>query len=339
MLKSVALLLIALWLARALLRRLSAITLEDRVILITGASRGLGLVLARECARAGSRIVICARSAKELADAEADLRRWTRHVLSVSCDLTQPEEVRRLAAAVRARFGGVDILINNAGVIQVGPCDTMTTEDDYEAIRLHVWAPLRLILEVLPDMRRQRWGRIVNISSIGGKISAPHLVPYSASKFALTGLSQGLCAELRKDGVVVTTAYPGLMRTGSPPQATFKGQHRKEYAWFSISDSLPLLTVSARRILWACRCGDVEVIVGWPALVASKIAALFPATTIRWLSLVNRLLPHSGGIGSRRAKGYQSQSRLSPSMWTRLTERAADENNERHHNGSRFDPT
>src|SRR5438270_7691587 len=96
-------------------------------------------------------------------------------------------------------------------------------------------------------MRRRREGRIVNISSIGGKLSMPHLVPYGASKFALTGLSEGMRVELRKDGVFVTTVCPGLMRTGSPVNADFKGKHREEYSWFSISDSLPLLTMSAER--------------------------------------------------------------------------------------------
>src|SRR5918912_3423887 len=123
----------------------------------------------------------------------------------------------------------------------------MTLEDFEQAMAVHFWGPLYATLAVLPQMRARRDGRIVNISSIGGKVSVPHLVPYSASKFALAGLSDGLRAELSKENVIVTTVCPGLMRTGSPRNATFKGKHRDEYAWFSISDALPLTSMSAER--------------------------------------------------------------------------------------------
>src|SRR5204863_5194639 len=123
--------------------------------------------------------------------------------------------------------------------------------------------PLFTTLSVLPAMRRQGEGRIVNISSIGGKIAVPHLLPYDASKFALTGFSEGLRAELLKDGIYVTTVCPGLMRTGSPRNADFKGQHEAEYAWFSIGDSLPGMSMSAEaaaeRIVTAFRQGEAEV--------------------------------------------------------------------------------
>lgn len=94
-------------------------------------------------------------------------------------------------------------------------------------------------------MRRQRGGRIVNVSSVGGKIGVPHLLPYTASKFALTGLSEGLRVELKRERILVTTVCPGLMRTGSPRNALFRGKHKREYAWFAIADSLPLLSISA----------------------------------------------------------------------------------------------
>src|SRR5204862_3041411 len=113
-------------------------------------------------------------------------------------------------------------------------------------------------------MRQREKGRIVNIASIGGKIGIPHLVPYCVGKFALVGYSQGLRAELENNGVVVTTVCPGLMRTGSARKAFFKGQSEAEYAWFKISDSLPLLTISAekaaRDILHACQRGDAQAI-------------------------------------------------------------------------------
>src|SRR5262249_29078614 len=137
--------------------------------------------------------------------------------------------------------------VNNAGIIQVGPMETMTLADYQEAMRVHYWGPLYTALAVLPQMKQRRAGRIVNITSIGGKVAVPHLLPYVGSKFALVGLSEGLRAELMKDGILVTTVVPGLMRTGSPRNAFFKGQNEAEYAWFKIGDSIPVLTTSAER--------------------------------------------------------------------------------------------
>src|SRR5439155_20746967 len=132
------------------------------------------------------------------------------------------------------------------------------------------WSALYTIEAAVPDMIRRGGGRIVNITSIGGKISVPHLLPYCASKFALVGLSEGLHAELKRLGITVTTVVPGLMRTGSPRNADFKGQHRAEFTWFNISDTLPVISMSAeaaaRQIICACKRGDAEVILSLPAM-------------------------------------------------------------------------
>lgn len=322
----------ALMATRALVRKWSAYELRDKSVLITGGSRGLGLVMAREFAREGARVAICARDVEELERARADLAERGARVLAVPCDVTERAQVNELVNVVRDHFGRIDVLVNNAGVIQVGPVEVMTVEDYEEAMRTHFWGPLYATLAVLPEMRGRREGRIVNISSIGGKISVPHLVPYSASKFALVGLSEGLRAELRKDGVMVTTVCPGLMRTGSPRNAIFKGKHRAEYAWFSISDALPVSAMkaerAARQIIAACKRGDAEVVLSIQAELAVKFHGLFPGLTADLLGLINYLLPGAGGIGKRRAKGKDSQSSWSPSLLTVLNEAAARQNNE-----------
>jgi short-subunit dehydrogenase len=322
----------ALFVARSLARRLSGYDLRGKTVLITGGSRGLGLVMAREFAREGAQLAICARDEAELERARANLNKLGARVLAVPCDVTDRSQVNEMVSIVRDRYGQIDVLVNNAGVIQVGPLEVMTVEDYEEAMRVHFWGPLYTTLAVLPEMRRRRDGRIVNISSIGGKISVPHLVPYSASKFALVGLSEGLRAELQKDGVVVTTVCPGLMRTGSPRNATFKGQHRAEYAWFSISDALPVTAMqaerAARQIIEACKRGDAEIVLSIQAQLAVRFHGLFPGLTADLLGLVNRLLPGPGGIGRKRAKGKDRQSELSPSWLTVLNEQAAERNNE-----------
>ena len=306
--------------------------LNGKTVLITGGSRGLGLVMAREFAREGARLVLCARDETELQQAQNDLEQSGAKVMTVPCDVTNKDSVTEMIERVNSRFGGVDVLVNNAGVIQVGPIEVMTPADFEMAMQAHFWGPLNTILAVLPSMRARKSGRIVNISSIGGKVSVPHLVPYSASKFALVGLSKGLRTELMKDGIKVTTVCPGLMRTGSPRNADFKGKHQLEYAWFSISDALPLLTVSAenaaRQVVRACKRGQAELIISIPAKIAVLFESLFPEAMSQILAAVNQVLPGAGGVGTETKKGRESTSAWSPSWLTLLSEEAAVRNNE-----------
>ncbi len=318
--------------ARSLWRQVNTYSFRDRVVLITGGSRGLGLLIARELAREGARLAICARDEDELQKAQTELNRHTE-VIGIPCDIGDRQQVEAFVQAAQHHFGHIDVLINNAGTINVGPMEVMTVEDYEQAMRVHFWGPLYAVLAALPEMRR-RGGRIVNISSIGGKISVPHLLPYCASKFALVGLSEGLRAELRKDGIIVTTICPGLMRTGSPRNANFKGQHEAEYAWFKISDSLPLTSINARRaarqVVEAARHGEAEVVLTVQAKAAALFHGIFPGLTADVLGLVNQLLPDAGGIGAAREKGRESESAWSRSWLTALTDRAAEENNQIH---------
>ena len=302
-----------------------------RVVLITGGSRGLGLEMARLFAAEGARVAICARNDEDLTRAVVELQSLTDAIRLV-CDVTSQEQVDEAVAHVVERWGAIDVLVNNAGIIQVGPLDSMTLDDYRNAFDKHLWGPLYMIQAVLPHMRRQGGGRIVNISSIGGKISVPHLLPYCASKFALVGLSEGLRAELAADNVSVTTVFPGLMRTGSPRNALFKGQHRAEYAWFSISDSLPGITISSRRaarqVLAACRHGRAHLAISLPCKVAIRVHGVFPGLTADVLALVNRSLPSATPGGTESKSGEESFSNWSPSALTWLNERAAAANNE-----------
>jgi NAD(P)-dependent dehydrogenase (short-subunit alcohol dehydrogenase family) len=305
---------------------------KDKVVLITGGSRGLGLVLAREFAAAGARIAICARSAEELAAAKEDLESRGAEVFDAICDVTVQEEIDHLVGDVCMRFGQIDVLVNNAGVIQVGPLAAQTEQDFEDAMDIHFWAPYRMIQTVLPVMRGAGSGRIINIASIGGKVAVPHLAPYCASKFALVGLSSALHAELAKENIFVTTVCPGLMRTGSHVNAYFKGQNEKEYALFSISNALPVSSVSAesaaRQIVRAARRGDAELIISPQAKIAAKMNALFPEMTADILSLVNSLLPANGGIGTAKVRGKESESWIAPSVLTTLADKEIIQNNE-----------
>ncbi|WP_426749423.1 SDR family NAD(P)-dependent oxidoreductase [Myxococcus sp. Y35] len=314
------------------LRRLlrSRYQFKDRTVLITGGSRGLGLVLARQLLKEEARVAICGRDEQTLERAREELERTGGEVYAIPCDVRDPVQVEAMVSAIHEHWGPVDVLINNAGIIQVGPLESMTLEDFQEAVDTHLWAPLYTTLAVLPEMKRRGQGRIVNIASVGGKLSIPHLVPYSASKFALVGLSDGLRAELRQDGILVTTVCPGLMRTGSPRNAYFKGNHEAEYAWFSMGDSLPVTSVSAeqsaRRILDACRRGDAELLLGMPAKLAAVGRALAPDLTATLAAWANRFLPQDSS--QDRYTGSQSETPLTQSWLTELNRRAAERNNE-----------
>jgi len=312
---------------RATRRRQRRWDLRGRVVLVTGGSRGLGLAIAHELVQAGARVAICARDEDTLARARAALSDGGHSVLALTCDVSQPGEVDRMVDRVTTALGPIDALINNAGTIAVGPIETMEPGDFRAAMDTNFWGPLHAILAVLPGMRRRRAGRIVNVASIGGKISVPHLVPYGASKFALVGLSEGLRAELARYGIQVSTICPGLMRTGSPRHALFKGRHRAEYAWFSISDSLPLASMSveraARAVVGALRSGEAERILSAPAVIAALAHGLSPGLVIDLLALVNRALPRAGSGGREPLKGEASTSVLAPSWLTRLGDEAA----------------
>ena len=204
------------------------------------------------------------------------------------------------------------MLINNAGIIQAGPVDHMKLSDYEDAMDTHFWGPLYMVVAALPHMRRQGDGRVVNISSIGGRIAVPHLLPYSASKFALVGLSDGLRVELARDNIVVTTVCPGLMRTGSPVNAMFKGQRPQEYAWFAISDSLPLASIDARRaarqIVDACRRGDAELVITVQAKLAILARTLAPELFADVMTMMNGLLP--GPAPGRRRSAPRARQRV-----------------------------
>lgn len=305
---------------------------RGKTVFISGGSRGLGLLLARQFAGRGAKVVITARDAEALQRAADDLRRLTEHILTIETDITMREEADAALDQVRRRFGPVDVLINNAGTICVGPLEVMTIDDFRNSINAHFWGPYFATMAVLGEMQSRRQGRIVNISSIGGKVSVPHLLPYCVGKFALTGFSKGLRSALLKDNIYVTTVCPGLMRTGSARNASFKGNNEAEYAWFSISDALPVVSMNAeraaRRIVHACLHGESEVVLSLPAKFAVKFDAILPGITTDALAIVNALLPFADQSDNQVKTGKQSASDASPSWVTTLNERAAESNNQ-----------
>ena len=309
------------------------IDFAGKIVVISGASRGLGLELARAFGAEGANLVLLARDERNLAQSADELRRRGVRVTTVVCDVSEHRQVRDAVASIIADAGRIDVLVNNAGTIQVGPVENMGVDDYESALRVHFWGPLYLMREITPHMKARGQGRIVNIASIGGKVAVPHLLPYAASKFALVGLSEGMRAELLKDGIYVTTVCPGLMRTGSHLNAYFKGQHKKEYALFAIANASPLLSTAAdaaaRRIIEACRYGRAEIVITPQARLLSLANGLFPNLMAETLALVNQALPKTRGpSGDTLRRGMESRSPIAHSALTRLADRAAERNNE-----------
>jgi NAD(P)-dependent dehydrogenase (short-subunit alcohol dehydrogenase family) len=321
-------------LAAAAWRRRQSLDFAGKSVVIIGGSRGLGLVMARELAAEGARVTLVARNVDELDRARADLEARGGTARTAVCDIRDRAQVEKTIRGIAAASGGIDVLINDAGVIQVGPFEHMDVADFEDALATHFYGPLYAVLAALPHLKQSAAPRIVNISSIGGKIAVPHLLPYSASKFALAGLSQGLRSELARYGIRVTSVYPGLMRTGSTYNAWFRGNHRSEFAWFHHADAAPVLSMSARRaarqIIEACRRGDAELVVGLPAKLAVLANTCCPGTTASLMALTNRLLPGArrDGSGAQSRSGWQSVSWFAPSLLSRSADRATVENNE-----------
>ena len=279
---------------------------RDKVALITGGSRGLGLEIARQICARGGKVALIARDAEELARAKTELARSATEVLTIQCDLLESAQIQSAVQQTIQRFGKIDILINNAGTIEIGPLAHMQLKDFDRAMRLHFWAPYILQLLIVPLMRAKGGGRIVNISSIGGRIAVPHMAAYSASKFALAGFSDAIRPELAQDNIYVTTATPGLMRTGSQVHAKFKGDHAAEYRWFDWSRKIPFASISveraARKILSACRRGKPALIMPLSAYLIIAANALFPNLTARVMTMFNRSLPPRVSQSGNEAK-------------------------------------
>ncbi|MFZ0663300.1 MAG: SDR family NAD(P)-dependent oxidoreductase [Acidobacteriaceae bacterium] len=298
--------------------RKKSTSLHGKTVLITGASRGLGLAMAEEFGKAGARLVLVARDMAALERARWLLLRrraadGPEDILLLSGDLREPEDAERLIQQATDHFGAIDVLVNNAGVITVGPVENQTIQDFRDVMDSNFFSGVHCALAVLPQMLARGRGSIVNITSIGGKIAVPHMLPYTASKFAAVGFSEGLNAELRSRGVRVTTVCPGLMRTGSHLNAVFTGDAEREYRWFSVVAGLPGVSTSARsaarKIVRATIAGKSEIAITPQAMLAARLGNLSPTATMRAMQLVKAALPSAVPGPAENFRGAEVRGR------------------------------
>ena len=308
------------------------ISFEDRVVVITGGSRGLGLVMARLFAAEGARVVLLARDLGELDRARRDLEDRGGRVLTLRCDIRRRADVRAAIDRIVEEYRAIDVLVNNAGVIQVGPLEHMLEEDFENASATHFRGPLNLILEVVPIMRHRSFGRIVNIASVGGRIAVPHLAPYyrqqvrahrpvgcdtrgagrvrhprdhrgtgtDADRLAPTRDVQGTACR-RVHAVQDGQLDPGPHDFGGPRRA-------KDCRGLPLRGSSLTITPQAK--------------------LAAAMNAAVPGATARAMMLLSRLLPRPNGVDGNVSLKGREVDRHGPSLVGALTDRAAVANNE-----------
>lgn len=275
-------------------RRVRVQELRGQVAVVTGGTRGLGLRIATLLAEAGCPVAICAREEHDVHEAGLRLAGYGSSVMARRVDVSDPVAVGEFLDEVEGHFGRIDILVNNAGIIQAGPLEDMTLADFREAMAIDFWGVVYGTMAALPGMRKRRAGTIVNITSIGGEISVPHLLPYSCAKAAARAFSEGVTAELAGSGVRCVTVVPWLMRTGSVPFVYYKGRQDAEMAMFS-TGQLPLVSVdadrAARRIVRAIARGEAHVSIGVLASLAREAHALAPGLMARMFGQMRKLMP------------------------------------------------
>ncbi|SNC62438.1 Short-chain dehydrogenase [Kytococcus aerolatus] len=318
---------------------------QQPLALVMGASRGLGLLCAEQFLQHGYRVVLSSRSRDSLEAARDQLlAEYPGATLDVApCDISDRAAVTTLVEHVERDLAPIEVLLTVAGIIQVGPVQAMTLEHFDQAVSTMLMGPVNLTLQVLPHMRERGRGRIGTVTSVGGKVAPPHLLPYSTAKFGAVGFSEGLTAELAGTGITATTIVPGLMRTGSHDAAQFTGDVAREFAWFGPSASLPLLAMdaerAAERMVHGVLEGHTHVMLSPVTQVGSRVHGLAPSFTTRLMGLANRVLPTAPAVdplgpgttveGRVARQGLTGRARRVVDALSTLGDRAGEQNNER----------
>jgi NAD(P)-dependent dehydrogenase (short-subunit alcohol dehydrogenase family) len=306
---SAALAAAALFFVAAARRRRRRIPLEGCVALITGGGRGLGLAITRALVQQGCRVAICGRDEDVIAASVATLREAGADAMGEACDASDPVAVNAFVQRVLGHFGRLDILVNNAGQCFVGPAAELQAADMERALRNIFWVHYHPTMAVLPHMRAQGFGRIANITSIGGKLPIPHQVAYVAGKYAATGWSQTLALELSREGIRVSTITPPPLKNGAPLHVHYNGQLDGEFRWFARTLTSRWTAISAQRtasvVVDALRHGDAERAVAPSTWLFTRLFGALPNAFSRLLAAVERRLPAAAapGVTSRMHLG------------------------------------
>jgi NAD(P)-dependent dehydrogenase (short-subunit alcohol dehydrogenase family) len=264
---------------------------RGRKMLVTGASSGIGRDIALVLAGLGVKTALLARRQALLDELASIIRHQGGDALVLTADISRRAEVRRAIANALNEFGHIDILVNSAGILEPGAVETMDSESLQRMLNVNVFGTLHTIQAVLPSMRQAGSGNIVNVGSLAGRRGIPPLGGYSATKFALVGLTEALRVELFGSGIHVSLVMPGVVDT---PMIRNDGPAERHGRFPEMIPPLPVRWVTW-AVIAALTLGLAEVDVPPGAAVAEKVAALFPRMTDAGLAMGNRLWEWAAG--------------------------------------------
>jgi len=248
------------------------IDLSEKRVIVTGASRGIGRAIARAFAAEGARVAICARTEADVKAAGDELAKTARAVIAKAVDVTDTAGVKQFVDEVAEQWGGVDVLVNNAGQGRSGNIDTLTPEQILEHANVLQMGHFRFVQSVVPHMRKQRWGRIIEINALAGAIPTPDGIPSVINRASCIALSKTLGMSLPKDGILVNTLNMGWIDTGQ------WNRHFNEMPAGSCSreefDQMVLKVVPLGRF------GKPEDVAGMALFLASDYASFISAASI-----------------------------------------------------------
>lgn len=323
------------WLGSRLARRRRRLELAGSKVLITGGSRGLGFAAARRFIEAGADVAIAARDEPQLDSAvhalrqHADALGLAPTLVGLPADVSDAARAAWLIERARAELGGLDVLVNCAVEISVGPLEALTSADFEQAFRGIFMALYQPTMAAVPYFRAQRHGRIVNVTSIAGKLPIPHNAAYVVGKFATTGFSAVCAAELRKYGIRVSTVMPPPLRNGAWMNATYKGEAERELEWFVRALSSHAISIdperAAKAIVNAARYGYAETMVAPSSWLQSRFYALLPEFTTALFAAMDAHRMPKPPLGARAAppaSGAELVATASDPAFRRLVRRS-----------------
>ncbi len=263
--------------------------LHGTIAAITGAASGIGRALARQLAAKGCRLSLAdvdGAGLRETSESLAPGTACTTHLV----DVTDRDAVYRFAAETAAAHGGVDVVVNNAGVAAAGTVEEMSDETFEWVVAVNFWGVVHGTRAFLPHLRRRPRGHIVNISSIFGLVAAPRVSAYNATKFAVRGFTESLRQELRDSCINVTSVHPGGVATNIARRARVEGSRAGAREHFVAEFEKNFVTTAddaARRIVRGILRGERRVLVGRDAVLGDLLARLFPVSYWR---ITNKLI-------------------------------------------------
>jgi len=247
------------------------IDLSGKRVIVTGASRGIGLAIAKSFAEEGARVAVCARNAESIEATGRELATRAQAVIARAVDVTDTEGVKAFVDEVAATWGGVDVLVNNAGQGRGGNLDTLTPEQILEHANILQMGHFRFVQAVVPHMRRQHWGRIIEINALAGSIPTPDGIPSVINRAACLALSKSLGMSLAKDNILVNSLNMGWIDTG---------QWDRHYREVGPGVSREEFDAMALKVVPLGRFGKPEDVAGMALFLASDYAAFISAASI-----------------------------------------------------------